>query len=69
MVLYTNHFRFTFMDIHKTLIKMVNSKKIRVSNKGTRVPLLKPRMFCGMCIHDNMTIINIFCDNMTTIHY
>ena len=40
VLLYTNHIRFTFMDIQKTLIKMVNSKKLRVSSKGTRVPLL-----------------------------
>ena len=40
VLLYTNHIRFTFMDIHKTSIKMVNSKILRVSSKGTHVPLL-----------------------------
>ena len=49
VLLYTNHIRFTVMDIHKTLIKMVNSKKLRVSSKGTCFNLI-----CFVvCIHDN----------------
>ena len=40
-------------------IKIVNSKQLRKSSN------------CGMvvCIHDNLTIIHIYCDNMTIIHY
>ena len=32
VLLFTKHIKFTFVDIHKTSIKMVTSKKLRVSS-------------------------------------
>ena len=52
-------------------IKMVNSKQLRVSsNRDSIAMYLCFNLICFViCIHDNMTIIHIYCDNMTIIHH
>ena len=47
------------------LIKMVNSKKIKGVQQQGHVYLCFNLICFVVCIHDNMTIIHIFCDNMT----